>query len=93
MAATECQKQIGSNFATYQGNGAPQQRFKNGGNPSLQPETAKVATVGAVFEPVKGLALTAASPHNPPLCPWSCPDTPGQDRVHAPCRHPGSAPS
>jgi outer membrane receptor protein involved in Fe transport len=45
--------------ATYQGNGAPQQRFKNGGNPNLQPETANTITAGVVFEPLKGLALTA----------------------------------
>jgi hypothetical protein len=55
----ECQKEIGPNYMTYTGNGAPQQRFKNGGNPALEPETAKIATVGAVFEPLKGLAFTA----------------------------------
>ncbi len=52
-------KEIGANFATYQGNGAPQQRFKNGGNPDLKPETATIITAGAVFEPIKGVALTA----------------------------------
>ncbi len=54
----ECMKEIGPTFATYTGNGAPQQRFKNGGNPALNPETAKIGTVGIVEEPIKGLAFT-----------------------------------
>ena len=54
----QCMKQIGSGYQTYQGNGAPQQRFKLGGNPALSPETAKVLTTGIVEEPIKGLALT-----------------------------------
>ncbi|HEY1555395.1 MAG TPA: TonB-dependent receptor [Kofleriaceae bacterium] len=59
--AKECQKQIspgGNGYLTYKGNGAPQQRFKIGGNPSLQPETANTVTAGVVFEPLKGLAFT-----------------------------------
>ncbi|HTR56114.1 MAG TPA: TonB-dependent receptor [Kofleriaceae bacterium] len=59
--AKKCQEQIspGNNgYLTYKGNGAPQQRFKVGGNPNLQPETANTATVGVVLEPIKGLAFT-----------------------------------
>ena len=58
-AGMKCMQQIGANYATFTGNMQPQIRFKNGGNPSLQPETAGVLTIGAVLEPIKGLALTA----------------------------------
>jgi iron complex outermembrane recepter protein len=38
--------------------GTSQQRASIGGNPHLKPETAKVATAGIVYEPMKGLSLT-----------------------------------
>jgi outer membrane receptor protein involved in Fe transport len=38
--------------------GTSQQRASVGGNPDLEPETAKVITSGIVFEPMKGLGLT-----------------------------------
>jgi len=43
--------------ATYTFN-LPQIRGKFGGNPDLQPEKATVATVGGVYEPIKGLDFT-----------------------------------
>ena len=56
----ECAREIGPTAGTYKGNGAPQQRFKNGGNPALGPEKADTITGGIVFEPpaLKGLAFT-----------------------------------
>jgi iron complex outermembrane receptor protein len=38
--------------------GTSQQRAKNGGNPDLQPEKGTVGTVGAVYEPLRGLDFT-----------------------------------
>jgi outer membrane receptor protein involved in Fe transport len=38
--------------------GTGQQRSKIGGNSHLQPETAKTGTIGIIYEPLKGLALT-----------------------------------
>ena len=58
IAAAKCMAQGVPETATYADR---QQRTVVGGNPDLKAETAKVLTVGGVYEPpqVKGLSLTA----------------------------------
>ena len=55
MTARQCAAQgvpANSAFASSQ------QRVRSGGNTELQPETAKQATAGLVYEPIKGLDVT-----------------------------------
>ncbi len=53
--AKECAKEGVKPNANF---GTSQQRSQIGGNPSLKPETAKIATAGIVFEPLQGLGIT-----------------------------------
>jgi iron complex outermembrane recepter protein len=53
--AEQCAKQGVAPDASF---GTGQQRASIGGNPNLEPETAKTLTAGVVFEPLKGLGIT-----------------------------------
>ncbi|HEY5947429.1 MAG TPA: TonB-dependent receptor [Kofleriaceae bacterium] len=53
--AAECAREGVPADASF---GTSQQRSSVGGNPDLDPETAKVITGGIVYEPLKGLGLT-----------------------------------
>ena len=53
--AAECARQGVPADASF---GTGQQRASVGGNPNLDPETAKVVTTGIVIEPIEGLSFT-----------------------------------